>query len=186
MVMNKSLIIGIIVLIASGAFIAGKVTAHPKVVTLDKAPYGFDDYSDGVVHVHGNLVVKDETGNVLEGDNDPTNVNGNRVDLICNQSSMTCLKISARMLSSDGIPISVGPITSDGLFISFASPFTYELDQWTDNTIVSKQLSLEDNCTIEILTIDRASKTAIITNKLSNTSGKCASLPSKMVTETIQ
>lgn len=170
--MKPSTALVLIITLAIG-YLVGNFTAIRQ---IDKTPYSFQDGGAGIVEAYGTFAVRDENGQLLSGNGDPTGVNGHTVDLICDQTLMTCNESQAWLGSNVG---------SGSNHITIGNSKTYKIDRWADDTISTKPLSV-DQCTDEIVTIDRVGKKVVILNTLSKASGLCASLSSKPVILTIQ
>jgi hypothetical protein len=150
-------------------FYIGQATQH-----LNKPTYLFSDAGiNGVnssVDVYGSFIVKDKHGIVLNEKNDPTGVSGHTVDIFCDYNSMTCTEVQSF----------IGPETKS---IVIGNSKTYEVNNWTSDSITSKPLAV-DTCTTEVLHIDRFSKTVTINNSLSN-NNECASFSNESIVLTV-
>lgn len=139
---------------------------------LNKFPYIFSDNGFPIVQVDGSYIVKDQNGTHLSGMSDPTGVNGHTVHISCYKNTMVCKETQA-FIGQGSHSIVVGDTNE------------FQIDEWTGERIVSKPLQV-DNCTSEVLKIDRQAKTAIIINSSISKEGECAKLSKDTITFQIQ
>lgn len=135
---------------------------------INNFPYIFSDTGLSVVSVDGTYIVKDQDGIELSGRFDPSGVSGHTVHISCYKDTMICREQQAY----------IGPLTRS---VVIGNTNEFDIADWTNERIVSKILQV-DNCTNEVLKIDRQAKSVIIINSSTSKVGECAKLPDKTIT----